>query len=141
MERLPYPTPSTANASAVMRGNRKVDTRPEVALRSAFHAAGLRFRKNYTIVTRVRSVRVDVAFPRFRLAVFLDGCFWHCCPDHGNTPRANPGYWPAKLRRNVERDHATDLSLAEAGWTVIRVWEHESVAEAVERVGSSLMQI
>jgi DNA mismatch endonuclease (patch repair protein) len=68
------------------------------------------------------------------VAVFLDGCFWHCCPEHGNRPATNTHYWHAKLARNVARDRRNDEALAEAGWTVMRIWEHELPAEAAARI-------
>jgi DNA mismatch endonuclease (patch repair protein) len=118
-----------------MKGNRKRDTRPEVALRSALHRAGLRFRCDYPVkVLDRRPVRVDIAFTRSRVAVFVDGCFWHCCPEHSNMPRANRSYWAPKLARNVRRDAETDAALEASGWQTIRVWEHEDPHDAVERV-------
>jgi len=118
-----------------MKGNRKRDTRPERALRSALHAAGSRFRIDYPIVAGTgRSIRADVAFTRQKVAVFLDGCFWHCCPEHGTSPRSNSGYWQAKLARNVERDREVDERLHGAGWAVIRVWEHESPNDAAASI-------
>jgi DNA mismatch endonuclease (patch repair protein) len=118
--------------SAVMRGNKKRDTRPELALRRALHARGLRYRVDYALGFGRR--RADIAFTRRRVVVFVDGCFWHCCPEHGTTPRANVAYWEPKLRRNVERDHETDARLRETGWSVVRIWEHEPVSKAVERI-------
>src|SRR4051812_41137052 len=107
-----------------MRRNPRRDTKPEVALRSALHGMGLRFRKDHAIRTQARVVRPDVVFTRDRLAVFVDGCFWHCCPLHGNVPRANTAYWVPKLDRNVARDRAVDAALQGEGWTVLRAWEH-----------------
>ncbi len=130
--RLPYPRPTSPSATAVMRGNRKTDTRPEVALRAALHARGLRFRKNYPVVTAVRIVRVDIAFTRRRLAIFVDGCYWHLCPAHGRIPKANRGYWEPKLRGNVQRDLVATGLLQDAGWKVVRIWEHETLKDAVE---------
>ncbi len=78
--------------------------------------------------------RPDIAFPGARVAVFLDGCFWHRCPEHGSAPKANEQYWTPKLARNVERDRRIDGALSAAGWTVVRVWEHELPEEAVVRV-------
>jgi DNA mismatch endonuclease (patch repair protein) len=117
-----------------MRANPKRDTKPEVRVRSGLHRAGLRFRKNLMIRLPERSVRPDIVFTRAKLAVFIDGCFWHQCPEHGNVPRTNVDYWVPKLRRNVERDRATDAALEVAGWHVIRAWEHEPVEQTVERV-------
>src|SRR3954453_17637690 len=101
-----------------MRRNPRRDTKPEVALRSELHRVGLRFRKDFPIRTSERVVRADVVFTRPRLAVFVDGCFWHRCPLHGNVPRANTEYWVPKLERNVHRDRAVDAALEAAGWTV-----------------------
>ena len=77
-------------------------------------------------------------FPRLRVAVFVDGCFWHGCPDHGHVPRANTAYWAPKLARNVARDRSVDQWLAEAGWEIIRVWEHLPSKVAAEHVASGL---
>jgi DNA mismatch endonuclease, patch repair protein len=82
-----------------------------------------------------------VVFTRWRVAVFVDGCFWHGCPAHGTQPRANADYWRAKIDRNVERDRETDDLLVEAGWSVVRVWEHVSTESAVERIEVALTQI
>jgi DNA mismatch endonuclease (patch repair protein) len=133
-----YPQPTSAAASAVMRGNRRRDTRPEVLLRSLLHARGYRFRKDLAITVGGGRVRPDVVFTRQRVAVFVDGCFWHGCPDHGTSPRANSWYWAAKLRGNQERDRRVDSWLREARWVVIRIWEHEDPAHAVARIVAAL---
>jgi DNA mismatch endonuclease, patch repair protein len=117
-----------------MRRNPRRDTKPETALRSELHSRGLRFRKDLRITTGTRSVRPDVVFTRARVAVFVDGCFWHCCPIHGNEPKANTGYWEPKLRRNVERDVVVDEALTSEGWTVVRGWEHEEATAIADRV-------
>ena len=83
----------------------------------------------------------DVVFPRERLAVFIDGCFWHGCPEHATRPAANRDWWATKLDRNVERDAQNDLRLREAGWVVLRIWEHEGVADAVRRVAETLSSL
>jgi DNA mismatch endonuclease, patch repair protein len=140
MREIPYPTPTSAAATAVMTGNRKVDTRPEVALRSALHARGLRFRKNYPVATSSRRVRTDIAFPRQRVAIFVDGCFWHMCPRHGRVPRSNVEYWSAKLRRNVERDRVVDKLLLATGWKVLRIWEHEAAETAASAVAATVAE-
>lgn len=116
-----------------MQGNVSTDTKPEVELRSALHRRGLRFRKNCRPVPAIKC-RADVVFATARVAVFVDGCFWHRCPEHGTSPRANASYWTAKLDRNVERDAENDAALTKAGWRIIRVWEHEPAAEAAERI-------
>lgn len=130
-----YPTPSSPGVSARMRANRKVDTTPEVAVRSALWRAGLRFRKDFSIpVPGSRPVRADVAFPRERVAVFVDGCFWHACPEHGTRPTVNADYWLPKLERNVARDRLVDEALTEQGWLVLRAWEHEAPNDVAQRV-------
>jgi DNA mismatch endonuclease (patch repair protein) len=125
-----YPLPSSPAVSAVMRANHRRDTRPEIRLRSLLHATGLRFRRDFPIRTPERLVRVDVAFVGRRVAVLVDGCFWHRCPAHGTAPRANSSYWKQKLDGNVARDREVDRCLQAAGWTVLRVWEHEDPEEA-----------
>jgi DNA mismatch endonuclease (patch repair protein) len=123
-----------------MQGNRRRDTRPERALRSAVFARGLRYRADHPIraAEGVRPIRADLVFTAVKLAVFVDGCFWHSCPDHGTRPTRNSHYWDAKLERNVERDRRYDALLADAGWTVVRVWEHEDVEAAAARVAARL---
>ncbi len=127
-----YPHPADAGRSANMRANRRTDTKPELALRRALHALGYRYRKDYRLdlAAGVR-VRPDIVFTARKVAVFVDGCFWHCCPEHGSQPAANTWYWEPKLRRNVDRDRAADAALDQAGWTVVRFWEHESIDVAV----------
>jgi DNA mismatch endonuclease (patch repair protein) len=111
-----------------------VDTGPEVAVRRAIHAQGLRYRKNLVVPLAGRSVRPDIVFTRARLAVFVDGCFWHGCPDHASSPKANQAFWAEKLRRNRARDLADRTALEAAGWKVLRVWEHEDPRDAVARI-------
>ncbi len=133
-----YPHPSSPAATAVMRANRSKDTVPEIRLRSALHRSGLRFRKAYLVQSNGMRVRVDIGFPSRRVAVFVDGCFWHSCPSHGVVPSVNQGYWLPKLKRNVDRDAFVNEWLIKVGWIVVRVWEHESLAEAVEHVAEVL---
>jgi DNA mismatch endonuclease (patch repair protein) len=121
-----------------MKGNRSQDTRPEIRLRSALHRRGHRFRKDFRVSASIATCRVDLAFTARRVAVFVDGCFWHCCPDHGTLPVSNTEYWHPKLARNVERDRSIDRALREAGWTVVRVWEHEPVDAAVAQVETAI---
>jgi DNA mismatch endonuclease (patch repair protein) len=123
-----------------MLANRRRDTAPERALRSLLHAQGLRYRCDHPIITSRRRVRVDIAFTRARLAVFVDGCFWHLCPEHGQIPAANRSYWLPKLQRNVERDREVDHALRQAGWTVMRFWEHLSMDDAAAAVLRTLRQ-
>jgi len=129
-----YPHPLNAGRSANMRANRRRDTKPELALRAALHARGYRYRKDFRLDLPLRRVRPDIAFTSRKVAVFVDGCFWHACPQHGSQPKNNDWYWSPKLARNVERDRAADEALTQAGWTVVRLWEHLPLADAVEVV-------
>jgi DNA mismatch endonuclease, patch repair protein len=129
-----YPLPASPGRSANMRANRRRDTKPELALRSALHAMGYRYRKDLRLDLPQRRVRPDIAFTSRKVAVFVDGCFWHACPEHGSQPKNNEWYWSPKLAKNVERDRAADAALAEAGWTVVRLWEHISLDDAVAMV-------
>lgn len=135
-----YPVPSSEAVSRVMRGNRRSDTRLEVRVRSQLHRRGLRFRKQLLITAGEVRVRVDVAFPRQRLAVFLDGCFWHRCPEHGNSPKSNSDYWSTKLDRSVERDQRVLVALDAAGWRVLRIWEHVPTSFAADQVQTTLAE-
>jgi DNA mismatch endonuclease, patch repair protein len=132
LSKIDYPHPSSPAASAIMRANRKTDTRPELRLRAALHRLGYRYRVDHPIRTASMLVRPDVVFTRRRVAVFVDGCFWHACPQHGNSPRTNSEYWREKLERNRQRDVATTAALTAAGWRVVRVWEHLSEGDAVD---------
>jgi len=138
MGALPYPSPLNAQVSKRMSRNPRRDTRPERALRSALHARGARFRVDHKLRLGSLTVRPDVVFTRWRIAVFLDGCFWHSCPTHGNLPQRNRDYWEPKLRRNVDRDRRIDAALGGAGWRVIRAWEHEDKDAVAGRVLSSV---
>ena len=122
------------HARRVMRGNRSKDTKPELALRRELHRRGLRYFANRRIVVDGFACRPDVVFPRRRVAVFMDGCFWHACPEHYSPPRTNVDFWIAKIDRNLLRDQRTDYALEEAGWAVVRVWEHEHVPFAADQV-------
>jgi DNA mismatch endonuclease (patch repair protein) len=117
-----------------MRGNRRADTKPELALRAALFAMGYRYRKDLRLDLPARRVRPDIAFTSRRVAVFIDGCFWHACPEHGSKPKSNEWYWSPKLTKNVERDRAVDDALTAAGWTVLRLWEHVPLPAAVAAV-------
>jgi DNA mismatch endonuclease (patch repair protein) len=133
----PYPHPTSDAARAVMRANRKKNTRPEVAVRRALHAKGFRYRIHLPVRAEGKSVRADIVFPKQKLAVFIDGCFWHSCPVHGNSPRVNTGYWIPKLERNKARDTEVNARLARSGWRVLRIWEHVSADEAVEEIAAA----
>ncbi len=118
-----------------MQGNRRRDTDPEKQLRRRLHARGLRYRVDHPLRPGgTRLVRPDVVFPRARVAVFVDGCFWHGCPEHFVAPKSNTGYWGPKIEGNRVRDRATDARLAAEGWVVHRCWEHEPMEQVAERV-------
>jgi len=116
-----------------MLGNRSRDTEPELLVRRALHARGLRFRVDLRPEPGLRT-RPDIVFTRRRVAVYIDGCFWHGCPEHATIPRSNTDYWVPKLARNIERDLEATASLTERGWTVLRFWTHEPVTGVVERI-------
>lgn len=127
--------------TAAMKGNRRANTRPELAVRSELHGRGLRFRKDVVLRTPDVRTTVDIVFPRQRLAVFIDGCFWHQCPEHSHVPRTNPGYWERKLARTVERDARVTEQLQHAGWDVLRIWEHVPAELAADRIVDALAEI
>lgn len=132
---------STPGVRRRMQQQRGHDTVPEVRLRRALHRRGLRFRLHRPIVPGTKRRNVDIAFSRARVAVFVDGCFWHGCQDHGRRLHdVNRWYWPAKIEGNRERDRDTDSRLAGAGWLVMRVWEHEDPEDAAERIAQALSQ-
>jgi DNA mismatch endonuclease, patch repair protein len=117
-----------------MRGNRRRDTAPELAVRRALHAAGFRFLVDVPVPGCGRRRRADVLLRGARIALYVDGCFWHSCPEHLHLPKANREWWRRKLASIVARDRDTDEQVEAAGWAVLRVWEHESVPAVVERV-------
>jgi DNA mismatch endonuclease, patch repair protein len=116
-----------------MQGNRRRDTRPELAVRRAAHALGLRYRVDSRPLPHLNR-RADLIFTRAKVAVFVDGCYWHGCPQHATTPKTNATYWGPKIERNVSRDAETDQLLHDAGWVTIRIWEHEDADEAADRI-------
>jgi DNA mismatch endonuclease (patch repair protein) len=124
----------------VMRANKGRDTKPELALRSAVHALGMRYRVGMRPVPQVRRT-ADIVFTRAKIAVFLDGCFWHGCPEHHRPAKKNSDFWDAKIKGNVTRDADTDARLREVGWQVIRVWEHESPSVAAQRIQAAVKNI
>lgn len=102
-------------------------------IRRQVHALGLRYRVDAQVLPGLRR-RADLAFPRQHIAVFVDGCFWHGCGEHGTTPKANAAFWADKLARNRQRDRDTDGLLRAAGWTVVRVWEHDTPEDVVRHI-------
>ena len=134
-----YPHPASEGRAANMRANRRTDTKPEMALRRALHGRGYRYRKDYRLdLADGRRVRPDIVFTARKVAVFVDGCFWHACPEHGSKPKNNEWYWSPKLLRNVERDKLNNEALSMAGWTVIRLWEHMPLDDAIAAVVTAL---
>jgi DNA mismatch endonuclease (patch repair protein) len=123
-----------------MAAIRRRDTQIEKQLRSLLHAEGFRFRVDYPLrVEHGRPVRPDIVFTRARVAVFVDGCYWHGCPEHGRRVGGiNQEYWGPKIARNVERDRIHDAALAAEGWMVVRVWEHVPAETAITRVTRAL---
>jgi DNA mismatch endonuclease, patch repair protein len=113
------------------------DTRPELEIRRKLHARGLRYRVDASPVPSLRG-RADILFRQARVAVYVDGCFWHSCPDHGVLPKGNRDWWRDKLAVTVHRDRTTDSTLAELGWRVVRVWEHEDPAAAADRIEAAV---
>jgi DNA mismatch endonuclease (patch repair protein) len=120
-----------------MRQQARRDTAPELAVRRELHRRGRRFFVDRPPLAGLRR-RADLVFPRRRVAVYVDGCFWHSCPVHATRPKNNADWWAAKLAANVARDRDTDDRLAAAGWTVVRVWEHEDPVAAADRVQAVL---
>jgi DNA mismatch endonuclease, patch repair protein len=116
-----------------MRANTGRDTSPERALRSAVHRLGLRFRVNRRPVASLRRT-ADLVFGPAQVAVFLDGCFWHGCPQHYSAPVRNGAFWAKKVSTNKTRDLETNRLLAEGGWLVLRFWEHEDPHVAAARI-------
>ncbi|MGI5180146.1 very short patch repair endonuclease [Dactylosporangium sp. CA-152071] len=120
-----------------MQANTGRDTAPELALRRAVHALGLRYYVNRRPIKSVRRT-ADLLFPRVRVAVFLDGCFWHGCPQHHTVAKTNAAFWAEKVATNRRRDLDTNERLIQAGWTVVRVWEHEPAAQAAARIAATV---
>ncbi|MCA9758695.1 MAG: very short patch repair endonuclease [Candidatus Eisenbacteria bacterium] len=129
------PGASTPDVRRRMQRTPQRDTPPERALRSRLHRMGLRFWVDRRPDSSVRS-RADIVFPRARVAVFVDGCFWHGCPEHATWPKANGAWWKAKIEANRERDRRSTAALRHAGWRVVRVWEHEDPTRVAKRIAN-----
>ncbi|MCX4772365.1 very short patch repair endonuclease [Streptomyces sp. NBC_01260] len=129
--------PSSPGVSARMSRQASRDTAPEVAVRRLLHASGYRYRVNERVPDMSRRT-IDIAFTRAKVAVFLDGCFWHGCPEHATRPRSNAEWWRQKLDRNMARDAETTAHLVAEGWTVLRFWEHEAPGGVAERVAKAV---
>lgn len=113
------------------------DTGVELAVRRLLHATGMRYRVEYPVPGMPRR-RIDVAFPRAKVAVLIDGCFWHGCPQHATHPKSNADWWRTKLERNITRDRETTEHLTARGWTVLRFWEHTRPEEVAETVRATV---
>lgn len=133
----PHPGACAPEISARMSVFPRRDTRPEMALRRLLHSAGYRYRVHHPVPGRRRRT-MDIAFTRYRLAVFVDGCFWHGCPEHGGLPASNREWWAHKIQVTRARDVDTADSLRAEGWAVLRFWEHESAKDMEVRVSAAL---
>ncbi|MEI7035027.1 very short patch repair endonuclease [Streptomyces pratensis] len=129
--------PLSPGVSTRMSRQASRDTTPEVAVRKLLHAAGYRFRVHVRVPGMPRRT-IDIAFTRAKVAVMIDGCFWHGCPVHATQPKSNAQWWRAKLDRNMARDRETTEHLAAAGWTVLRFWEHEAASTATTKIAATL---
>ena len=128
---------SSAAARKVMQGNRSRDTAPELALRKILHSHGFRYRVDQRPCGDINR-RADIVFSRAKVAVFVDGCFWHGCPRHFAPPSTNAMYWKQKIEGNLTRDKETSRLLRKRGWIVIRVWEHQTPQAAALRIARAL---
>jgi DNA mismatch endonuclease (patch repair protein) len=134
--RVDRPPASTHEVRLRMQATPRRDTPQELALRSALHKLGLRFRVDWPLPETRR--RADLAFIRARVVVFVDGCFWHGCPVHGTWPKANANWWRTKILTNVRRDRDTDDRLRTMGWRVLRFWEHDPIDRAAKIVAKTV---
>lgn len=131
---------SSPEASRRMAKVRQKDTGAEIALRRELYRIGLRYRVNYEVIKKPRRV-VDIAFPGLKIAVLVDGCFWHGCPEHATWPKQNSLFWRQKIEANRSRDADTNSKLLEAGWVVLRFWEHQSPLEAANLVQQAVSRV
>jgi len=133
------PLPPSASTRRRLGAQRRRDTAPEIAVRRELHRRGRRFYVDRAPLAGLRR-RADLVFPRHRVAVYVDGCFWHSCPQHATHPKRNAAWWAAKLATNVARDRDTDARLVAAGWVIVRVWEHQRSDEAADLVEQALLR-
>lgn len=134
MPRIPPSSPETSRRMAKVR---QKGTSAELALRKELYRRGLRYRVDYGVLKKPRRV-ADVAFPGLKIAVFVDGCFWHGCPQHATWPKQNADFWRQKIEANRLRDADTNLRLLDSGWTALRFWEHESPIQAAETIAQAV---
>ena len=130
---MPKLTSSSPDASHRMAKVKQTGTDAELALRQAMYRIGLRYRVGYAVLKKPRRI-ADVAFPGRKIPVFVDGCFWHGCPEHATWPKRNAEFWRKKIEANRQRDADTNARLQAIGWTVLRFWSQESPAKAAETV-------
>ena len=135
--RVGVPSASSLDAQRRMENQPQRDTRPEKTIRSLLHREGFRFFVDRSPLPDLRR-RADILFPKAKIAVYVDGCFWHGCPQHGTWPKANAEWWKQKIETNRQRDIDTNARLAAAGWTTLRVWEHDEPTRAAAKISSAL---
>jgi len=138
-KRIGTPAPSSEAALKRMQAARPRDTAPEKALRSSLHNRGLRFRVDQKIIKELNR-KADIVFRSAKVAVFVDGCFWHGCPVHGTQAKANAEFWKNKIKHNQARDLDTNVQLKKAGWSVVRVWEHEALEKVSQKIYSIVVK-
>lgn len=138
-EVIANPKPSSIAALNRMKAAKPKDTAPEKALRSELHKRGLRYQIDIRPIENLNR-RADIVFRSAKVAVFVDGCFWHGCPIHGTQAKANAEFWKHKIKRNHERDAETDQLLKKAGWKVVRVWEHENPEKASTKIQKIILK-
>ncbi|SHX65186.1 very short patch repair endonuclease [Mycobacteroides abscessus] len=131
---------SSAATRASMLANRSRDTGPELAVRRLVHAMGLRYRVDFAPLPSNKRSRADLVFTRARVAVFIDGCFWHGCPEHHTVAKTNGAFWATKVEGNRARDERTNAALTDAGWMVLRFWEHEDPATVAAAIRDSVIR-
>jgi DNA mismatch endonuclease (patch repair protein) len=136
---MAVPPVSSVDALGRMRSQKRRDTAAEIAVRRELHSRGLRYRVDVAPIPNLRR-RADIVFSRSRIAVFIDGCYWHGCPDHATRPKANAAWWAAKLDANFARDRDTDQHLSSGGWLVIRAWEHEDPWKVANQIEEAIHQ-
>jgi len=137
---MPESWASSEHARLTMRANRARDTAPERSIRSILHARGHRYRTHYRPVAGLRRT-ADIAFTRLKVVIFVDGCFWHGCPKHFIAPKTNSAYWGPKIDANMARDRSTDRALRDAGWTVMRFWEHHAPVDVADQIERQLAEL
>ena len=137
--RIRNPVPSSAAALKRMQAAKPNDTAPEKALRSILHKKGLRYQVDTRPVKELNR-RADIVFRSVKVAIFVDGCFWHGCPIHGTQAKANAEFWKNKIKQNQLRDTNTNKQLKKAGWRVVRAWEHEDSRKTAEKIYSIVMK-